>query len=261
MFDKLEDLVDRLDTLNNQLTDPDIVSDQNKFRKLMKEQSELTPIVEKYKEYKDAKQTIEDSLLMLEEENDEDYYERIHAEFQDSQFYVANDADYIKWAKEVPGIGDCIVEPAVEGPGTVGLILVDSNGQPASSTLVTAVYNHIVSPDDRSKRLLPTGSSKLIVKSATVKTVDFACTGLVLDGVGLDDVISTFKTEMMAVYSAAKETNILRYNSARTVLSTITGVSDFIDFTMDGKRENIHLSSSEYADTGNVTFTLEGAET
>lgn len=86
-------------------------------------------------------------------------------------------------------------------------------------------------------------------------------TGLVLDGVGLDDVISTFKTEMMAVYSAAKETNILRYNSARTVLSTITGVSDFIDFTMDGKRENIHLSSSEYADTGNVTFTLEGAET
>ena len=41
MFDKLEDLVDRLDTLNNQLTDPDIVSDQNKFRKLMKEQSEL----------------------------------------------------------------------------------------------------------------------------------------------------------------------------------------------------------------------------
>ena len=164
MFDKLEDLVDRLDTLNNQLTDPDIVSDQNKFRKLMKEQSELTPIVEKYKEYKDAKQTIEDSLLMLEEENDEDYYERIHAEFQDSQFYVANDADYIKWAKEVPGIGDCIVEPAIEGPGTVGLILVDSNGQPASSTLVTAVYNHIVSPDDRSKRLLPTGSSKLIVK-------------------------------------------------------------------------------------------------
>lgn len=196
-----------------------------------------------------------------EEENDEDYYERIHAEFQDSQFYVANDADYIKWAKEVPGIGDCIVEPAVEGPGTVGLILVDSNGQPASSTLVTAVYNHIVSPNDRSKRLLPTGSSKLIVKSATVKTVDFACTGLVLDGVGLDGVISTFKTEMMAVYSAAKETNILRYNSARTVLSTITGVSDFIDFTMDGKRENIHLSSSEYADTGNVTFALEGAET
>ena len=196
-----------------------------------------------------------------EEENDEDYYERIHAENQDAQFYVGNDSDYIKWAKEVPGIGDCIVEPVIEGPGTVGLILVDSNGQPASSSLVTAVYNHIVSPDDRSKRLLPTGSAKLIVKSATLRTVDFACTGLVLDGIGVDEAISKFKTAMMTVYSAAKQGNILRYNAARTALATITGVSDFIDFTMDGKRENIHLASSEYADTGNVAFTLEGAET
>ena len=42
MFDRLEELVDKLDTINNQLTDPDVVSDQNKFRKLMKEQSDLT---------------------------------------------------------------------------------------------------------------------------------------------------------------------------------------------------------------------------
>ena len=196
-----------------------------------------------------------------EEENDEDYYERIHAENQDAQFYVGNDSDYIKWAKEVPGIGDCIVEPVIEGPGTVGLILVDSNGQPASSSLVTAVYNHIVSPDDRSKRLLPTGSAKLIVKSATLRTVDFTCTGLVLDGIGVDEAISKFKTAMMTIYSDAKQGNILRYNAARTALATITGVSDFIDFTMDGKRENIHLASSEYADTGNVTFVLEEAET
>ena len=50
MFDRLEELVDKLDTINNQLTDPDVVSDQNKFRKLMKEQSDLSPIVEKYHE-------------------------------------------------------------------------------------------------------------------------------------------------------------------------------------------------------------------
>lgn len=193
-----------------------------------------------------------------EKENDDDYYERIHAENQDAQFYVGNDADYIKWAKEVPGIGDCIVEPTVDGPGTVGLILVDSNGQPASSTLVDAVYNHIVSQEDRSKRLLPTGTAKLIVKSATLKTVDFTCTGLVLDGIGIDEVISKFKSKMLPVYSAAKESNILRYNSARTALATITGVSDFTDFTMNGTNENIHLAPSEYADTGEVTFTLEG---
>lgn len=75
MFEKLEDLVDRIDTINNMLTDPDVVSAQNKFRKLMKEQSDLTPIVEKYKEYKDTKQTIDDSLQMLEEESDEELRE------------------------------------------------------------------------------------------------------------------------------------------------------------------------------------------
>ena len=79
MFDRLEELVDKLDTINNQLTDPDVVSDQNKFRKLMKEQSDLSPIVEKYHEYKDAKTTIEDSLEILEEESDEELREMAKA--------------------------------------------------------------------------------------------------------------------------------------------------------------------------------------
>ena len=68
MFDRLEELVDKLDTINNQLTDPDVVTDQNKFRKLMKEQSDLVPIVDKYKEYKDemAKEEMNDAKSRLE---------------------------------------------------------------------------------------------------------------------------------------------------------------------------------------------------
>ncbi len=85
MFEKLEDLVDRIDTINNMLTDPDVVSDQNKFRKLMKEQSDLAPIVEKYKEYKDTKQTIDDSLQILEEESDEELREMAKEELNDAK--------------------------------------------------------------------------------------------------------------------------------------------------------------------------------
>ena len=85
MFDRLEELVDKLDTINNQLTDPDVVIDQNKFRKLMKEQSDLVPIVDKYKEYKDAKTTIEDSLEILEEENDEELREMAKEEMNDAK--------------------------------------------------------------------------------------------------------------------------------------------------------------------------------
>ena len=85
MFDRLDELVDKLDTINNQLTDPDVVSDQNKFRKLMKEQSDLSPIVEKYHEYKDAKTTIEDSLEILEEESDEELREMAKEEMNEAK--------------------------------------------------------------------------------------------------------------------------------------------------------------------------------
>lgn len=75
MFDKLEDLVARLEEVEISLSNPDVINDQTKFRKMMKEQSELSPIVEKYNEYKAAKQTVEDSLLMLDEESDEELRE------------------------------------------------------------------------------------------------------------------------------------------------------------------------------------------
>ena len=52
MFDKLEDLLVRLEEILSELQEPDVANDQNRFRKLMKEQNELTPIVEAYKEYK-----------------------------------------------------------------------------------------------------------------------------------------------------------------------------------------------------------------
>ena len=56
MFDKLEDLRIRLDEILNELQEPDVANDQNRFRKLMKEQNDLTPIVEASNEYKECKQ-------------------------------------------------------------------------------------------------------------------------------------------------------------------------------------------------------------
>ena len=88
MFDKLEDLVARLEELQAQLSDPAVISNQDKFRLLMKEQSDLAPIVDKYLEYKYAKQTIEDSLMMLDEENDEDMREMLKEELNSAKAQV-----------------------------------------------------------------------------------------------------------------------------------------------------------------------------
>ncbi len=75
MFDRLEDLVLRFQEIQDELSDPMVVSDQNRFRKLMKEQTDLSEIVEAYKAYKAAKEGIEESLALLDEESDEEMRE------------------------------------------------------------------------------------------------------------------------------------------------------------------------------------------
>ena len=88
MIDKLEDLLIRLEEILSELQEPDVASDPNRFRKLMKEQSELTPIVEAYKEYKACKQNIEESLELLNEESDEDMRELAKEELNESKARV-----------------------------------------------------------------------------------------------------------------------------------------------------------------------------
>ena len=85
MFDKLEELVTNLEEIMQELSNPDVVNDQERFRKLMKEQSDLTPIVEKYKEYKKAKQDEEDSLMILDEESDEEMKEMAKEELSEAK--------------------------------------------------------------------------------------------------------------------------------------------------------------------------------
>jgi peptide chain release factor 1 len=83
MFDKLEDLLVRFQEIEDEMMSPDVVNDQNNYRKLRKEHADLSEIVEKYKEYKAAQQSIEDSLAMLEEESDEELRELAKEELQE----------------------------------------------------------------------------------------------------------------------------------------------------------------------------------
>lgn len=89
MFDKLEDLLIRYEEVMGELQEPDVANDTVRFRKLMKEQSDLAPIVEAYKEYKKCNQNIEDSLAMLEEESDEEMRELAKEELSESRARVA----------------------------------------------------------------------------------------------------------------------------------------------------------------------------
>lgn len=85
MFDKLEDLLIRFEEILSELNEPSVVNDQGRFQKLMKEQSDLQPIVDAYKEYKECRQTAQDSVTMLEEESDEEMREMLKEELNEAK--------------------------------------------------------------------------------------------------------------------------------------------------------------------------------
>lgn len=85
MFDKLEDILIRFEEILGELGEPTVANNQERFRYLMKEQSDLSPIVEAYKEYKKCRQDIEDSLVMLEEESDAEMKEMLKDELSEAK--------------------------------------------------------------------------------------------------------------------------------------------------------------------------------
>ena len=90
MIDKLETLQIRLEEILNALNDPAVAGNSTRFQQLMRDQAELQPIVDAFKEYKKCQETIDDSLMMLEEEKDEDMREMLKEELNDAKKQITD---------------------------------------------------------------------------------------------------------------------------------------------------------------------------
>ena len=96
MFDRLEDLVRRYEELMLELSEPDVANDSRRFQQLMKEQNDLAPIVEAYREYKKNDEAISDALLMIEEEKDEELKEMAREELAEAKSKVGELSERLK---------------------------------------------------------------------------------------------------------------------------------------------------------------------
>ncbi len=85
MFEKLEDLLGKYKDLSMMISDPNVIEDINRWKALMKEHSDMTPIVETYKKYKATKETIAESKEMLEIETDEEMRELVKEELAEAK--------------------------------------------------------------------------------------------------------------------------------------------------------------------------------
>lgn len=96
MFEKIEIFKKRYDELNVRLYDPDVAADAQLYAKLMKELNEITPIVEKYVEYKTAVQAEADAKQMLSEESDDEMRELLNEELKASTAAIEKTSEELK---------------------------------------------------------------------------------------------------------------------------------------------------------------------
>ncbi len=89
MFEKLISTVEKYDRLEYELANnPALLTDAQAYAKAIKEYHSLTPIVEKYREYKRAESDISDALLIIEEADDDEMRELAQAELNDAKARV-----------------------------------------------------------------------------------------------------------------------------------------------------------------------------
>ncbi len=96
MFDRLEDMLMRLEEIERLLADPTVMGDSAKYTQLLKEQANLEPIAAAYREYKKCNETIEDSLLLLEGESDPEMKEMLREELAEAKKGVAEWEEKLK---------------------------------------------------------------------------------------------------------------------------------------------------------------------
>jgi uncharacterized phage protein gp47/JayE len=171
--------------------------------------------------------------------------------------FVGSDGDYKRWAEEVPGVGTALVMPEWAGPGTVKVVVIDANGQPANQAIITAVYNNIMSPNDRLQRKAPIGAT-VTVEAPTAKEINYSFTLELKAGENQETVLDRFKAQLRTYYVEAKKEGVVRYNKISSILTNTDGVKDFTGLTINGGTINIVLEEDEYPVTGTIDPTGGG---
>lgn len=179
-------------------------------------------------------------------EDDESLRGRIMEAFSSSSAsFAGNISDYQRWAKEVTGVGDAVIIPEWDGPGTVKVIVTDGNGEPANEHIREMVYSHIVSPDAPLQRLAPIGASVTVAAPENVD-ISYSVDVRLKDGYTLDAVREAFLANLGEYYKMAMQEGMLMYNHVASFLLHTKGVGDFRNLEVNGGTENVPLDTGTY---------------
>ena len=96
MFDKLDFILEKYEELSKKVSDPDVIAKQKEWQKLMKEMSDLEPIVKEYTAYKKAKEDLEEAKEILDMEDDEELREMAREELKANEAAIEEYTENLK---------------------------------------------------------------------------------------------------------------------------------------------------------------------
>ena len=96
MFDKLDFILEKYEELSKKVSDPDVIAKQKEWQKLMKEMSDLEPIVKEYTAYKKAKEELEEAKEILDMEDDEELREMAREELKANEAAIEEYTEKLK---------------------------------------------------------------------------------------------------------------------------------------------------------------------
>lgn len=96
MFDKLDFILEKYEELSEKLANPDVIADQPTWQKLMKEMSEIEPIVKEYRAYKKANQELAEAAELFENEEDDELREMAREEVKELEERIEKETENLK---------------------------------------------------------------------------------------------------------------------------------------------------------------------
>lgn len=166
------------------------------------------------------------------------YYEKLQRPAK-----AGNKYHYEQWAKEVVGVGGVRVVPRWNGPLTVKVVIIDSNGQPASQELIDNVFNHI-----ESER--PFGANVTVVSAIPVE-IDISVNLVLADGYTEQQVKNYISQNIVdCLKSIAFKTNYISYAKIGSIILETEGVIDYSNLKVNGGMANIPIGNEEVAIMG-----------
>lgn len=179
-----------------------------------------------------------------DEESDDNLRNRFYSYIQ-KPATSGNSSHYRQWAMDVPGIGDAKVFPLWNGPGTVKVVIVDSNKHPVTETTIQHVTDHV-------EAVRPIGALVTVV-SATAKTIDISVAVILAPGYNLQMISDAFKKALEDYFkSIAFSLSYISHAKIGNILLGVEGVLDYNGLLINGSSINIPLTEEEIPVIGTV---------